>query len=291
METKKPVWYSLIRYSPDNIRGEIINVGLILHSVGIDKQTKCYIIDENCIKVKSILDSISEINTYKTYKDVLEYYVLKSKENLLGQVGDVTIGSYFDNDYLKKLKYEFNDKKMTLSEPNFAFTRDINLLFDSLFDRYIGNKYLIKQVNTLTAKSYAKNIFKEKDLLGTKVESDITVYPVEKLKSIKFKIDFSFKNGVDNYIQAIPSLHSSSKNSEWFAKTELLLNSLKNKDTKIHFIYKSSDLIDNKDIYDVINYFSSSNDKIKKLDLDKSDEILELCDYISNEAEDIIKVG
>lgn len=291
METKKPVWYSLIRYSPDNIKGEIINVGLVLHSIGTDKQTKCYILDENCVKIKYLLDNITEINTYKSYKEVLEYYISKSRDNLLGQVGNIIIGSYYDDDYLNKIKNEFKNKKMTISEPNFAFTRDIDLLFESIFDRYIGKKYLIKHVNTLTAKSYAKNIFKEKELLGTKVNSDITVYPIEKLKSVKFKVDFSFKNGVENYIQAIPNLTSNSKNAEWFAKTELIINSLKDKDTKLHFIYKSSDFDNNRDVYELINYFSYNNDKVKKLDLDKTNEILELCNYIKNEAEDITKVG
>ena len=37
---RKPVWYSIIRYSPDDIKGEIINVGLIMHILGEEKKNK-----------------------------------------------------------------------------------------------------------------------------------------------------------------------------------------------------------------------------------------------------------
>lgn len=289
METKKPVWYSLVRYSPDIIRGEVINVGLILHSVGTEKQTKYYILEESSTKVKSILESKSDINTYKSFKDILDYYLSESKNNLIGQVGNVTIGSYYDENFLNLLYENYRSKKMNISEPVFALTENMDLLFNAIFKRYIGEKYISKNISTMTAKTYVKNILKERELLGTKVKSDITIYPIDKLKSVKFNIDFSFKNGVENYIQTVPNLQSPSRSSEWFAKTELMLNNLKNKNTKVHFIYKSSDFKDNKEVYEIINYFLDTNDKIDKLDIDKKNEIIKLCDYISQEAEDIVK--
>lgn len=289
MERKTPVWYSIIKYSPDELKGEIINVGLVLHSIGDEKKTKYFILEENSSKIKSIASSKSEFNTYKSYKDVLEYYLSQSKENLVGQVGGISIASYYDDNYLKYLCEYNKDKKMKLSEPIFALTKDVDMLFNSIFKRYIGEKYISSNISTMTAKTYIKNIFKEKELLGTKVQSDITIYPVAKLKNVKFNVDFSFKNGVYNYIQAIPNLNSPSKSSEWFAKMELMLNGLKDKDVKIHFIYKSSDFINNRDAHDIINYFADNN-KVNKLDIDIDNEIVKLCNYIKTEAEDL-KVG
>ncbi len=50
--SKRKVSYSVIRYSPDKLKGEIINVGLLLHNI-TDKNIKYHILDAKVTKIAS----------------------------------------------------------------------------------------------------------------------------------------------------------------------------------------------------------------------------------------------
>lgn len=282
---RKRLWYSIVRYSPDEIKGEVINVGLIMHNFSEEKDVIYYILDENSSKIKALLNTKNEIALYKSFKDIIEYYLLHCKDDISGYVGSIKMGTIYSEDFLKNI-YEYNlNKKMYLSQPQFAKTADIKRLFNTLFDRYIGNYYKTTKKNThITTKQYMRKLFKQKNLLGTKVESDIVITPIAELKNITYKMDFQFKNGYDNYIYTIPDLNSY---SEWFAKTDIMLRHIiYNTDSKVNLLYRHSDLRNNKELFDIISYFSNKNN-VYKINIDSKYETLKLCDYIEEHAEDI----
>lgn len=285
MERRKAVWYSLIRYSHDELTGEVINVGLILHVVE-RAETRYFLLNENSPKLRYIIGNKSGLNLYKSYKDVLGYYLDENKE-LSGAVGNVIIGSCFEEGFLQKLFNHYGNKKLSLTEPNFAYTEDINMLYESLFKLYIGEQYFNSEPNTISAKKYAKEIFKKKNLIGTKIRTDYELNPIRNLNDVKIKVDFSFKNGVWNYMEALPILSGPAQNSEWFAKMQLMLNSLEEKDSKIHLLYKSSDLSNNGSVLNIIAYLTENNQRVNKVDFDEKNQITQLCNYIEKEAEDI----
>ncbi len=284
MERKK-LWYSIVRYSPDEIKGEVINVGLIMHNFSEEKDIIYYILDEKSSKIKALLTNKNEIALYKSFREIIEYYLSNCKDDLSGYVGSIKMGSIYSEDFLKNV-YEYNlNKKMYLSSPQFAKTADINRLFNSLFDRYIGNDYKTTKKRThITTKQYMRKLFKEKNLLGTKVESDIVIAPVAELENIKYKMDFQFKNGCNNYIYTIPALNSY---NEWFAKTDIMLRHIMNNtNSKVNLLYRYSDLRNNEELFNIISYFSK-NDNVYKINIDSKDETLQLCDYIEEHAENI----
>ncbi len=284
MERKK-LWYSIVRYSPDEIKGEVINVGLVMHNFSEEKDIIYYILDEKSSKIKALLTSKNEIALYKSFREIIEYYLSHCKDDISGYVGNIKMGSIYSEDFLKNV-YEYNlNKKMYLSNPQFAKTADINRLFNSLFDRYIGNDYKTTKKNThITTKQYMRKLFKEKNLLGTKVESDIVIAPVAELKNIKYKMDFQFKNGCNNYIYTIPDLDSY---NEWFAKTDIMLRHIMNHtDSKVNLLYRHSDLRNNKELFNIISYFLKK-DNVYKINIDSKDETLKLCNYIEEHAENI----
>ncbi|NBI05236.1 DUF3037 domain-containing protein [Senegalia massiliensis] len=287
MEERKAVWYSIIRYSPDNLSGEVINVGILLHNFENQSSIKFSILEENSSKIRSIIEKQSGINLYKSYKDILEYYLSKSKETVDGSVGEISIGSYYSENFLNNLYEYFKNKKLTITKPNFAFTSNVEILFKGLFEQYVGSKYLDKTPKTLTAKKFVKEYFQTKKLLDRKVKSDIELNPLNNLNEFKIKIDFTFKNGVWNYMQAVPNLYSSKDNSDWLAKTEYFINNLNETDFKVHLLYKASDFTDNKSIYKFFNYLTSKNMNIAEINVDEKDKINKLCDYIEEEAEDL----
>ena len=280
-QSKRKISYSIIRYSPDVIKGEILNVGLLMYNY-LDKKTKFYLLNEKSSKLRCIFENNVEANIYKSNKDFLEYYLEKSKEDLSGYTGDIFIASYYDESFMDKYYEYFKDKQMTLSKPIIAFTKNEEMLFDTILKRYIGESHLdFAKATTITAKRYMKNIIDNNENLKKRIKPDKIIQPIKDLNNIKVKIDFTFKNGVWNYMQAIPNV-SNNRDVEWFSKIQLLLESEDIKNSKLHLLYKMSEL--NKDIstLSAIKYLSNKHDNIVALDMDQETKVNELCDYIES---------
>ena len=86
-------------------------------------------------------------------------------------------------------------------------------------------------------------------------------------------------------MQAIPKVLSNSKNTEWFSKIELMLKNDEIRKSKIHLLYKDSDLKKDSSAYNLLNYLKNSYDNIDIHDIDKSNEVDNLCNYIEREGQ------
>lgn len=287
MERRTASWYSVVRYCPNNLTGEVINVGLIMHSVEGNSTTKYLLLQENSPKIKAVTNTQTDINTYKSFKDSLEYYLKKSTEDIFGAVGEVQIASPLEPDFLKRLFEHCKGKNLCLSQPKFSFSSNIDTLFKVLFQKYIGDKYIVSDYKETSVKKYMKNIFEERLLLNNKVVQDFKIQPIEDLDSLKIHVDFGYKNGVWNYLQAVPNLNSPSKSAEWFAKIRFMFEQLKHQDARIHLMFRESDITGNKDVWEIINYLSHSEERIIRLNLDNHQSIDELCTTIERDAHDV----
>lgn len=94
---------------------------------------------------------------------------------------------------------------MKLSEPTFALSSDIYGLFKALFSSYVGEKFYPISDKELNVKHVARKIFEDNQFLNVKVKQDIGIYPFPDLP-LKINVDFGFKNGVWNYMQATPEI-------------------------------------------------------------------------------------
>ncbi|WEY97110.1 DUF3037 domain-containing protein [Bacillus subtilis] len=284
MDRRKACWYSVVRYQSDQLAGEVVNVGVILHTLDGDIPTLFYLVEETSPKLRSLIHSPVDANLYKSFKDALEYYLIKSQENILGEVGSITIGSQDEKAFLDNLYDYYKDKRLTLSRPKFSLADNLKGFLEAIFQAYVGKEYMQRE-KTHSVKKQMRSIFEERKLLEKKVMHDFSIEPIEGLKSVKIKIDFGYKNGVWNYLQSIPVINGNAKKTEWFAKTKLLYENAPN-DSKIHLLYRKSDLEQN-DITDELNYLENMDNRIIKFDLDNQQNIIELCNTIEREAHDI----
>ena len=284
-QSKTKVSYSVVRYSPDTVKGEIINVGLILYDYS-HKSVISFLLDEKSYKLKAILDNSVEYDVYKTDREFIEFYLKKSKDDISGIVGEINIASYYDEMFLNSLYEYFEGRRLRLSTPSIAYTKDSKKLFDTILKRYVGESNLEpEKTNIMTAKRYMKKVFDENEKLKNKIVSDVIIKPIKELDDIKIKVDFSFKNGVWNYMQAIPNTSQQNRNIEWFSKIELMLQSREVQHSKIHLLYKKSDIIEDMATYNLLKYLDLKYDNIKILDVDKKREVQNLCEYIETEAQ------
>ncbi|MEK4247081.1 DUF3037 domain-containing protein [Psychrobacillus sp. FSL K6-2684] len=288
MEERKECWYSIVRYCANELAGETINVGVIMHSISNAINTKFLLLEESSSKIKAISGSNVELNIYKSYKDMLEYYLVKSSDNIFGGVGDVSIGTPLEETFLENLFDYYKDKKISLTRPTYSLSSNPEVLFNRIFETYIGKKYLLTNHKQVSVKKYLKEIFEERKLLDKKVAHDFVISPIKDLDQlIKFNIDFGYKNGVWNYMQTVPQLNGPAKNTDWFARTKFMFENLKD-DSKVHLMYRSSDISESKDFLQVVNYLSKiDNERIFKFDLDDSGKVFELCNIIERDAHNI----
>ncbi|MUK89168.1 hypothetical protein GMD78_12370 [Ornithinibacillus sp. L9] len=287
MEKRKASWYSIVRYRADDLAGEVVNVGVLLHSLDGEGNalSKYLLVNENSPKIRAVTQSETDVQIYKTYKEVLEYYLDESSNNLFGTVGDVQIGSPSQNDFLEKIYDHYIDKKMFLTRPKFSLSGNLEGLFKSLFCTYIGEKFLNLDQNHISTKKHMKKLLEDRRLLNKKVISDFEIRPIKDLQNVKIKVDFCYKNGIWNYMQGVPSVKGPSRNTEWLAKTKFMFENLET-ERKVHLLYRKSDIID-KDFKSMLEYLSDIDDKVVKLDIENNVEINQLFTTIAKEAHDI----
>jgi hypothetical protein len=287
MESRKECWYSVVRFCADELAGEVVNVGVLMHLLDDEPHTKFLLLDEHSPKIKAISGSQVDINIYKSFKDSLEFYLSKSVDNILGEVGEIAIATPLEENFLVELYDHYQNKKMSLTRPVFSLSSNPDALFSKILETYIGKKYLITDYKEVSVKKYLKEVFEERKLLNLKVAHDFNLTPIEHLKNVKINIDFGYKNGVWNYMQTIPNLNGPVKNTEWFAKTKFMFDNLA-KDAKVHLMYRASDVNENNEFYSIIEYFSRlDKERIFKIDLDDKAKINELCNVIERDAHNI----
>jgi len=289
---RKECWYSVIRYCNDPTAGEIVNVGLILHSSSDMHILRYRLLDENNVKIKGIANSKVDLDMYKISKEYIEYLLETTSSNLFicteEQEG---YNSGFDRFYLQGLYKSLDGEQMFLSEPTFAKTGNVDQLFDSLFATYIGSKFMIVEQREMNVKKYLRNTFEQKHLMK-KIRRDFTIKPILGLDDvIKVPIDFGFKNGIWNYMQVVSLKQSSgTRNTDWFAKTKLLLDTYED-DMKLYLMYQTTqDIESNFETVQVVNFFRKSDERVVPLDIADQSKLELLCQRIENEAHDLAEL-
>jgi len=281
---RKAHWYSVIQYCPNEFRGEKVNIGLVLHSPH-DSKVLHSLLDETSQKVKGIaLDEVSQ-RAFKAQKDVFDYYfkILTESQHIFSP--DLT-----DNNFLKSLNKDI-PKDFTLTEPTFSLTNNSEQLFETLIKTYIGEVPTSKEIFSTglvkrNVKNYTKNIFMQHEWMGTKIKSNVKVHPIKSLKNMHFNVDFIFRNGVWNIIHTVPSNSTNERLTEWFSKTNTMVQNL-NKETGFFVVFDTSDeLNQDRTITDMVHFLTASDQRIKSAEIE-SDSFDRLCKKVEIEAKDL----
>lgn len=284
-QSRRKLSYSIVRYSPDEIKGEIINVGLLLHNYE-NKSIRYFLLDEKSAKVKSLVENEVELDLYKTTKDVIEYYLKNNVKDMSGMVGERYITSCHNEKFLNDMYEYYKGKSISFSEPNIAYTKNEKKLFETILKKYVGASNVnLEKATTMTAKRYMKQIISENESLSKRIKSDVVINPIKELKDLEVKIDFTFKSEKLNYMQTIPKVTKNSKNSDWFSKIQLILDTDIEKAAQIHLLYKNSDFISDRATYNLLKYLKNKYKNIDVHDIDKENEVNTLCDYIKKEGQ------
>lgn len=269
----------MIRYQPNHLRGEIINVGVVMHHP-IEGTFTRFILDVSSVKLRSLLTNQSKIDSYRVQKDYIDFYLdnFEKDQNLL--TPDVS-----EENFLLMLDEEFpNDFR--LSEPTFALTNEPKLLFDQLLSNYIGSEFLLKGNDSqITTKSYVKKYFDDRNLINRKIKSNIRYSPLKDVESMQLTIDYVYKNGILNLMQTVPSTKEQFTN--WYTRMITLTNHLVDEELGFYFLFDSSDeLNQDKTVIQTIDFFHSKDSRVNGIDVQSKDFSI-FCNNIEVEGKNI----
>lgn len=272
---KQKNWYSVIQYIPNNLRGEKLNVGVMLHDPLIGN-LRYQMLDVNNLKLRSLLANEVLQDTYRVQKECIEYYLEKLHKQT----------TIFDpNNYTNQFLEELNDKLpngFILSEPTYSKTENPDRLLKNLMEMYIGNEFLVStetfiQLNT---KKYIKDLFEQKNLIGTKVKWNAKITPIKHIKTMHYTIDFVYKNGIINFLQAAPS--NDDQLNVWFAKLKTILEEYE-RESNFCILYNKDDISGNdRTLKDMINFLKSKDQRVADISVN-SRRFEELCKKIELE--------
>lgn len=263
----KQAKYMVIRFVPDLVKNEPINIGLILHCWNeyyirseISKEKAKLIEKYNPQIKKSILQALIEDidNLFSSEKWLL-------KEN---SSEDFKNEKYLDNYLLT------HSNQLQFTNPKGIITQDLESEFEELFTELVyykcNTKTRSKYTSEMHMKSYLKKLFNERNLLKEKLI--VENYKEEGKYGEKIEFDFKYLNGTVNLVNNL-SFDVKAKDPLEYAKLwaknyEDIKNiSKKNNETrKIRTIFAVSDECENKNsIEDCLKEYSDEiinyNDK------------------------------
>lgn len=303
MEYKsKECWYSIISYTPNLIRNEKINVGIIL-----SYKNKFYLktLKYNSKKLKNIFTNRYEINNYK---DIINYFTFLidsiSKNELssslpVGYSGIDTlrmlskhkdVNSELSSNYFS-IPEELNFDYPTMAESNDSSDSAVSKLFNKLINIYVDSEDENKRKHNIIfqrSSSIFKNLINE-----NKIKKNQRI-ELPTVKSIKYNADFIFKVNSINLMQASPTLDNERELENWYKKMATL--SYKYDETSKIFLLDQNSIINDEKFKNQKIYVDMLNDlledkRMKKINIDDESKINDFKRKIEEKGENLSKTS
>lgn len=275
--------YSIITYSPNKIRSERINVGVLFSDINGSDVFLRVIKEHSSKKLRSLVQNRYDQKLYDSSISYLEYCVKKINENDLSlSTESVPIKSVFD---LQK-KGEFPNE-LLLSAIRTVTTANFEMILSKIIDTYIGNEFFnAANANTLDLKRSLFEDFKAKRLINTKIKHSFPIQP-DKNVDWKINVDFAFSQGKKlNILQTVPATESAL--DVWYPKIRTFTYDFGTESEPIYVLSDSSQPInhDNK-VSQMINSIAS-NKRVQSIDVsDSPNKLTELINFIQDKADPI----
>lgn len=260
-KSRKVVWYSIIRYLSDVVKGEILNVGIIIN-IPETGEIRYRILKPNNNKLKSFWRSKVDEKTYKTGHDVLNYVISSIDENELRFGLDASSDTFINQVSSQNLPNGF-----IFSDLRFAKASNIDLLYQNLLREYVGGKFLDEETgsNSMVVKRKAANIIDNTPALATVIKSNILIKPIKSLNK-SYTIDFGYAE--EERIELIHSTPEKLKAAyEWLERMNFVTENY-TESSKITLLYKSKSE-SNRDgsLVQMLDYLKQKDERIISYDI------------------------
>lgn len=259
--TRKVVWYTIVRYISDVIKGELLNVGVILN-VPEDGVMKYKFIAEKNTKLKSILISKVEKESYKYGVNYLNFMLESIDSNDTFFAANTRSNTFITQVINQELPAGF-----VFSETRFAKSNNVNDLFKSLLKEYVGENFLKEEIgiNSMFVKKKATQLIDQREKLSDIVQSNMRIRPVENIPK-NYTIDFGYaENNKLSIIQAAPDKVNTSY--DWLDRMSFISNNYQQSEN-ISILYNSvADSNKDHSMEQMLSFLKSKDNRIQTFDI------------------------
>lgn len=197
-------YYTIVKFIPDLMRNEPINIGLIIHC-----PQEGYIRTDFADRKASIISRYNEDIEPKVVQHIIND-LMQNFDNESFILGDHKMGS-FDDDKLLHQMSAAHSNQLQFTKPKGIITQDLDKEFDRLFEDLIFKEELVKKYKAIEERTMKSNVRKRFDEFGL-IKNNIVKenhVEIDRFGDL-IKIDFKYVNGKPNLIKNI-SLDTISK--------------------------------------------------------------------------------
>lgn len=264
-------FYTVVRFVPDLLKNEPINIGLIVHSPKIG-----YIRTEFADKKANIISKYNNDIDPLVVKYIMDD-LMQNFDNENYMLRNQKMGNFFENNMLHKI-FSAHSNQLQFTEPRGIITQDLDKDFERLFEELVFKGTTIKKEKVIeerTMRSDVKKMLNKFDLIKNNIVKENHI-EIDRFGS-EIKIDFKYINGKPNLVK---NLSLDPKNREpmdhaklWLKNyEEIKSNAIREGvDNKIQLIYclPLEDRCENNSIMSCLNV--ASDELIDYRDSDKID--------------------
>lgn len=258
---RRIAWYSIVRYVADVIKGELLNVGIVMN-VPSEGKLLHFVLKETNSKFKSALLTDLDRKIYKSGAKYMEYMCESINDN------DLSFAMNTESDeFIRNLKESELPMGFIMTEKRFAKTANTERLFNDLLETYIGKKFLNEESGSysMNVKRKATSLITQRNLINSKVKSNIKIRPVKSIP-LNYSIDFGYAE--DNQINLIHSAPDKlSTSNEWFQRINMISTNFMNSNKFVLLFDSSSESNEDNTIVQMVDYLASKDHRILSFDI------------------------
>lgn len=223
--------YAVISYAPNLIRCEKINIGALL--LNKNQQIVAYSLIPSWGKGKGIITKQSEKDLFKETLSYLKFLFkeLYEKQN--------NINVFHNSPIIDGLP-----KNVRISSLTHGASANMELVFDSIVDTYVGDEYFKTQSKSESiAKLKVSNFFNQNNFVNNKIVRGPKIKPSNSAM-YRYEVDYAFLDSSNlSLINTMPSNSETLQN--WYEKMSLFSNRF-DKSGKLIILHDQKDLAEEK---------------------------------------------
>lgn len=192
----KSYQYQILRFYPDIVVEEFVNVGIVLF-VPDERKILARVVN-NISRISSLFHGIDNRYIYKQLK-IVDKWISTRGEELLNNLNYLEYNSI---DKITSLILPANDSSLKFSNVRSGITENLTRTFDELYGRFISkyekrSEHISK--DDKAAWSEYKKVFEKYNIDQKLIKPDVKV----KTRVDEFNFDFAWKNGVWNFYKPL----------------------------------------------------------------------------------------
>lgn len=281
---RKRVWYSIVRYLPNVIKGELINIGIIMN-VPYTGEIHYMIINPDNSKFRAVWNNSIDKKTYKLGYTVFNHIIKSIDDN------ELHFGLNPSSDtFIPQFTSQNLPNCFIFSDVRFGKTSETKNLFENIANEYVGKKFIDEEIgtNSMIVKSRAIELIERNENANILIKRNIKIQPIGELsKFYTFDFGYSILEKAE-LIQTVPERKQSAY--DWLERMNIITENYEHARKFIFLFNSNSESNKDNTINQMISYLKSKDQRVESYDIFSNGgkyDFNKLLNRIENEADSV----